>query len=207
MSITGLKFIYKNDTHADFLQTNETSSNYTVNLVNTLIIGLEITSGPGIQSLKFELHDMLTSTNYSTFEIGKPSGCYSYLNSKVMHTNYFRIDTLYGCIDNKTNSYLPSLSLEYSFSNCFFTSAPTTTAKMTSTPTTTKTTASTSTTKTTTTSAPKTTAKMTSTSTTTKTTASASTTKTTTTSAPTTTAKMTSTSTTTTIICSDDNSM
>ena len=38
---------------------------------------------------------MFVKTNYSTFEIGKPSGCYSHLNSSVAHSSYFQIDKIY----------------------------------------------------------------------------------------------------------------
>ena len=116
--IRGLKFIYQNDTNDDFLQTNETLKNYTINLVNLLIIGVEVTNDPLLKSLKFHLYDMLLETNFSTFEMGKPSGCYSYLNSSVMHSIHFQIDRIYGCIGNTSYSHLPSLSFEYSFSRC-----------------------------------------------------------------------------------------
>ena len=58
IGIKGFKFIYQNDTIDDFLQTNKNLNNYTINLVNLLIIGAEITSDPLLKSLKFQLYDV-----------------------------------------------------------------------------------------------------------------------------------------------------
>ena len=166
LSITGLKFFYKNGTSESFIETTEYINKYTVNLENKQITGVNVTSGLGIQSLKFQLYDQFTQTFNYTLEMGMSNGCFSYLNKSFMHSNYFLIDRIRGCIDNKSLSYFPYLSFEYTFSNCLL---KTTTTTSTTTSKTTTTTTSTTTSKTTTTTTSTTTTSTTTTSTRTRT--------------------------------------
>ncbi len=72
----------------------------------------------GISGLKFQMYIPATNKTNFTSLLGSPIGCYSYLNSTFMKSNFFRISSIGGCVDNYVQNEFLSLNFQYSFSQC-----------------------------------------------------------------------------------------
>jgi hypothetical protein len=90
-----------------------------IDLINSYLTGVEIWTGDfGISGLKFQIYSSTTNKFYFTPLFGSIIGCYFYLNSTFMKSNFLRINSIGGCVENYVQNEFPSLNFQYSFSLC-----------------------------------------------------------------------------------------
>ena len=81
--------------------------------------GVNLKIGAGVESLQFLMVN--SSTNHAAFTEmmgNSSSGCLFYLNSSFLNVPCFEINTIYGCVDDKSLSYIPFMAFSYYFSQC-----------------------------------------------------------------------------------------
>jgi hypothetical protein len=152
-SVTGISFGLINDHNFSYMTNMGFTKSESINLTNSYLTGVEVWTGDfGIGGLKFQIYSPATSKFNFTSLLGSTNGCYSYLNSTFMQSNFFKINSIGGCVDNFVQNEFPSLNFHYSFSQCSLysqkeisTSSSTSTITETSTSSTTATTTDTST--------------------------------------------------------------
>jgi hypothetical protein len=72
----------------------------------------------GISGLKFQMYILSTNKTNFTSLMGSTIGCYSYLNSTFMKSNFFKTKSIGGCVNNYFQNEFLSLNFQYSFSQC-----------------------------------------------------------------------------------------
>lgn len=119
-SIVGFTF-YSFD-HA-IIQSTETTAfrrNYTVDLANVYIEGVNIYSGQGIQGLQFQLFNYSSNKSILTELMGQSNGCFSYINASLFNVKYLKINKFQICVDKNNLTFLPFMIFSYDFSLCPF---------------------------------------------------------------------------------------
>jgi hypothetical protein len=118
-SVTGISFGLINGQNFSHMTNMDFTNSDRIDLTNTYLVGVEVWTGDnGISGLKFQMYIPATNkTNFSSL-LGSTIGCYSYLNSTFMKSNFFRINSIGGCVDNYVQNEFLSLNFQYSFSQC-----------------------------------------------------------------------------------------
>jgi hypothetical protein len=118
-SVTGISFRLINGQNLSYMTNMGFTKSERIDLINSYLTGVEVWTGNyGISGLKFQLYSPATSKFNFTSLLGSTNGCYSYLNSTFMQSNFFRINSIGGCLDNYVQNEFPSLNFQYSFSQC-----------------------------------------------------------------------------------------
>ena len=152
--ISGLSFGLINGQNLSYIENRGFTNTEKIDLSNSHLTGVEIwTAENGISGLKFQIYSQDIQRYHFTSLMGSNTGCYSYLNSSFMKTNFFKINSISGCVDDKNSNEFPSINFQYSFSQCpLFLFSSSTTTETSNTSSTTETSTSSTTTETSTTS-------------------------------------------------------
>jgi hypothetical protein len=119
-SIVGFTFNFNDNTTKSYIENSTELNNFTINLRSIDLIGVNIYIENGVEGLQFQLFDWNLNKKSISQTMGQSSGCLHYLNSSSVKINYFKIDSLRGCVDEKISNYFPFLAFSYSFSQCPF---------------------------------------------------------------------------------------
>ena len=118
-SVTGISFGLINGQNFSHMTNMDFTNSDRIDLTNTYLVGVEVWTGDnGISGLKFQMYIPATNKTDFTSLLGSTIGCYSYLNSTFMKSNFFRINSIGGCVDNYVQNEFLSLNFQYSFSQC-----------------------------------------------------------------------------------------
>jgi hypothetical protein len=118
-SVTGISFGLINGQNFSHMTNMDFTNSDRIDLTNMYLVGVEVWTGDhGISGLKFQMYIPATNKTYFTSLLGSTIGCYSYLNSTFMKSNFFRINSIGGCVDNYVQNEFLSLNFQYSFSQC-----------------------------------------------------------------------------------------
>ena len=117
--IAGISFGLINGQNLSYIENMGFTNSERINLTNSYLTGVEIWVGDyGISGLKFHTYSQDTSSFIFTSLMGPTIGCYFYLNSTFMKSNYFKIKTIGGCVDSSNSNKIPTINFQYSFSQC-----------------------------------------------------------------------------------------
>jgi hypothetical protein len=115
----GLSFGLKEGKNMSYIENSGYDLISKVDLENSIITGINALTGSiGITGLQFQIYDGVTFTK--TLTIGSKVGCGLFIDSNLMKSNYLKIDAIGGCIDLQNLTEIPSLKIQYSFSQCSF---------------------------------------------------------------------------------------
>jgi hypothetical protein len=118
-SIYGLSFGLKKGINMSYIENSGYNQTSKVDLKNSIISGINVLIGSiGITGLQFQTYDGVTYKN--TLAIGSEVGCSFFIHSNFMSSNYLKIDAIGGCINLQNLTEIPSLKIQYSFSQCSF---------------------------------------------------------------------------------------
>jgi hypothetical protein len=113
-SVTGISFGLINNQNLRYITNMDFTKSERIYLTNTYLVGVEVWTGDyGISGLKFQMYIPATNKTHFTSLLGSTIGCYSYLNSTFMKSNFFRINSIGGCVDNYVQNEFLSLNFQY----------------------------------------------------------------------------------------------
>ena len=117
--LVGFTFKYIDGTNKSYMENNVYSKNYSIQLANIEITGVNMNIRNGIESIQFQIFNSSSSSSKLTEIMGKnQSGCFTYPNSNSFNSPCLGIKSIHGCIDDKNLNYFPYLAFSYSFSVC-----------------------------------------------------------------------------------------
>ena len=117
--INGFSFDLKNGENKSYMENYHFKNYERINLNNLYLIGVDIwLSSRGVGGLQFQVYDKITQKYNITSKFGSTNECHFYLNSTFMKSNYLKINSISGCIDDENTTDFPKIEFTYSFSQC-----------------------------------------------------------------------------------------
>jgi hypothetical protein len=91
-SIVGFTFNFNDNTTKSYIENSTKLNNFSVNLREIDLIGVNIYIENGVEGLQFQLFDWNLNKESISKTMGQSSGCLHYLNSSSVKIKYFKID-------------------------------------------------------------------------------------------------------------------